>query len=190
MPVSDFVDSIQSGKISVVKNAEKIVKEISSKNSEFHHFNNFDSDYVLAQAEQIEKRIKAGKGGRLLGVPVSVKDCVCVKGVESRAGSKILSGYKPVFDATVIEKIKNEGAIILGKTSQDEFGFGTFSVNHTAGKIPLNPLDKTRSCGGSSGGSAGFTALTENTHVAIAESTGGSIACPASFCGVSSITPT
>src|SRR3989344_6965344 len=138
----------------------------------------------------LEKEIKRGRKGKLLGVPISVKDCLCVRGMESRAGSKILSGYKPVFDATAVAKARAQGAIILGKTVQDEFGFGTFSTNVTAGKIPLNPLDESRSCGGSSGGAAGFAALTKYPHIALAESTGGSIACPASFCGVSSITPT
>jgi len=186
----DFVERVSCGEISVLEHAEKICSEIEAKNNEYFHFNCFQKDYVISQAELLEKEIKKGRSGKLLGVPVSVKDCLCVKGLESRAGSRILSGYKPVFDATAVARAKSEGAIILGKTSQDEFGFGTFSIHHTAGNVPLNPLDKTRSCGGSSGGAAGFAALTENTHVAIAESTGGSIACPASFCGVSSITPT
>src|SRR3989344_5298606 len=185
-----FVSQVQTGSISVSEHAHKIVEEIEKKNPEFHYFNFFDKSFVLAQAEALEKEIKKGRKGKLLGVPVSVKDCVCVKGIPATSSSKILSGYRPVFDATVIRKAKEEGAIILGKTVQDEFGFGTFSTNVGNGKIPLNPLDKQRSCGGSSGGAAGFAALTNFTHLAIAESTGGSIAAPASFCGVSSITPT
>ncbi|MBN2067534.1 MAG: Asp-tRNA(Asn)/Glu-tRNA(Gln) amidotransferase subunit GatA [Candidatus Diapherotrites archaeon] len=96
-----------------------------------------------------------------------------------------------MFDATVIEKARAEGAIIIGKTSQDAFGFGTFSTNVGLGfEIPKNPHDIKRACGGSSGGSAGFAALTKQTHASIGQSTGGSIACPASFCGVAGITPT
>lgn len=190
MNALDFVKEVFAGNISVVDHTSKIIDEIEKKNKKFNHFNSFDKEFVLTQAQDLEKEIKKGKKGKLLGVPISVKDCICVKGLESRAGSKILSGYKPVFDATVVTKAKKEGAIILGKTVQDEFGFGTFSTNVTGGEIPLNPLDETRSCGGSSGGAAGFTALTDNTHIALAESTGGSIACPASFCGVSSFTPT
>ena len=188
-----FVEEVNNGNISILENTSKIIEEIEKKNKEFHHFNFFDKKLVLAQAEKLEKessKEKKGKKGKLLGVPISVKDCVCVKGIHSRAGAKILEGYIPFFDATVIKKLKSEGAIILGKTAQDEFGFGTFSVNHTAGEIPLHPLDKERSCGGSSGGAAGFASLTKNTHIAVAESTGGSIACPASFCGCASITPT
>jgi len=76
--------------------------------------------------------------GKLGGYAVTVKDCICTKDMESKAGSKILLGYKPPFDATVVTKIRSEGAFILGKTTQDEFGFGTFNVN-TSYNIPLNP---------------------------------------------------
>ena len=168
--ISEFVRGAKANPSVITEHAAKIAEEIEEKNPVYSHFNQFDKKIVLEQAREIEKKARKGFSGKLLGVPVSVKDCLCVKGVEAKA--------------------RSEGAIILGKTAQDEFGFGTFSVNHTAGKVPLNPLDKERSCGGSSGGSAGFTALTNHTHVSIAESTGGSIACPASFCGVSSITPT
>jgi aspartyl-tRNA(Asn)/glutamyl-tRNA(Gln) amidotransferase subunit A len=127
--------------------------------------------------------------GRLEGVAVSVKDNVCVKGMETRAGSRILEGYLPPFDATVVKKCREEGALILGKTTQDEFGFGTFNVN-TPFKIPRNPHDPERSAGGSSGGAAVLTSVADFPHLAISESTGGSISCPASFCGVVGLTPT
>ena len=127
--------------------------------------------------------------GLLRGYAVSVKDNVCVNGVESKAGSRILEGYVPPFDATVVAKSREEGAFIIGKTTQDEFGFGTFNVN-TPYKIPLNLHDPERSTGGSSGGAACLTAVADFPHVAISESTGGSISCPASWCGVIGITPT
>jgi aspartyl-tRNA(Asn)/glutamyl-tRNA(Gln) amidotransferase subunit A len=117
----------------------------------------------------------------------SVKDCICTKGLLSSAGSKILHNYLPVFDATVIERIKKVGSVI-GKTCQDEFGFGTFCKNTY--KIPKNPWDLERSCGGSSGGAGCVTAALNHNHIALAESTGGSISCPASFCGVVGLTPT
>jgi len=138
----------------------------------------------------IDDKPEKPKKGRLKGKLVSIKDCVVVKDMESKAGSKILEGYKPVFDATVVEKIRKEGGIIIGKTSQDVFGFGSFNVNVGLGyKIPKNPFDKTRACGGSSGGAAGITQKLDN-HIAISESTGGSIACPACYCGVYGMTPT
>lgn len=131
------------------------------------------------------------KEGKLKGVKVSVKDCICVKGMESTAGSAILKGYKPLFNATAVQKVLDEGALIIGKTAQDAFGFGSFSINVGKGfEIPLNPVDKERVCGGSSGGSACVTKLADFDHFSLAESTGGSIACPAAYCGVVGMTPT
>jgi aspartyl-tRNA(Asn)/glutamyl-tRNA(Gln) amidotransferase subunit A len=192
LTIRQFVTEVKKGNISVLEHTKKIIAEAEQSNSCYHHFNLIAKQEALQQAKEIEAEIRTGRHkGKLLGVPISVKDCICVKGIESRAGSKILSGYAPLFDATVIEKAKAEGAIIIGKTAQDEFGFGTFSTNTGIGfEQPRNPLDVKRCCGGSSGGSAGFTALTKLTHVSIGQSTGGSIACPASFCGVAGITPT
>ena len=133
-------------------------------------------------------QLPPGKG-RLQGLPVSVKDNICTAGLQTTAGSRILEGYKPPFDATAIEKVKRVGGVVIGKTQQDEFGFGTFSTNSGFG-VPKNPIDPSRSCGGSSGGGAGLVRALEFPHVSLAESTGGSISCPASFCGVVGITPT
>lgn len=192
LSVKEFAAQAITGKVSIVEHTQKILEEVKRQNPSFHHFVAIAEKEALSRAKELEKMQKAGKArGRLFGVPVSVKDNICVRGIESRAGSAILNGYKPLFNATVIEKALAEGAIIIGKTSQDEFGFGTFSTNVGIGfEKPRNPLDKERSCGGSSGGSAGFTALTQFTHVSIAESTGGSIACPAGFCGAAGLTPT
>jgi aspartyl-tRNA(Asn)/glutamyl-tRNA(Gln) amidotransferase subunit A len=154
---------------------------------------------ILARAREINERyhtfitiadhVEAEGEGRLTGYAVSVKDNVCTEGMQTTAGSKILEGYVPPFDATVVAKCRAEGASIIGKTTQDEFGFGTFNVN-TPYSVPLNPHDPERSCGGSSGGAACLTAVADFPHLAISESTGGSISCPASFCGVVGITPT
>lgn len=127
--------------------------------------------------------------GKLRGLPVSLKDCICSKGIRSYAGSKILKGYRPPFDSTVVEKLKESGGVMIGKTQQDEFGFGTFSTNCAYG-TPKNPWDTDRVCGGSSGGAGGLAAALDFPHVAIGESTGGSISNPASFCGVIGLTPT
>lgn len=181
-----FVENAKDDFSLVEKNLLSVIGEIKfSEAKKLNYIETFDASDVLRQLAELRK---AKYKGKLFGVPVSVKDAICVKGVESKAGSKILKGYKPLFDAHVIEKVRAEGAIILAKTTQDEFGFGTFAT-HTE-KVPKNPFDNLRSCGGSSGGAAGFTALTKNYHLAIGESTGGSIACPASFCGAVGITPT
>ncbi len=123
------------------------------------------------------------------GVPISVKDNICTKGLRTTAGSRILENYNPVFDATVIEKARKAKYVVVGKTGMDEFGFGSFSTN-CAYEIPKNPLDETRSCGGSSGGGAGYTYASKFSKSSIGESTGGSISCPAAFCSVVGITPT
>ncbi|MFH8108892.1 MAG: Asp-tRNA(Asn)/Glu-tRNA(Gln) amidotransferase subunit GatA [Candidatus Aenigmatarchaeota archaeon] len=136
----------------------------------------------------IAEKVEFGKG-KLSGIAISVKDNICTKGMRTTAGSKILENYVPPFDASVVEKCKREGAFIIGKTAMDEFGFGTFSTN-CAFSIPKNPYDLKRSCGGSSGGAACLAAVADFPHIAIAESTGGSISCPASFCGVVGLTPT
>lgn len=117
----------------------------------------------------------------------SAKDNLTAKGFEATAGSKILKGYRPPFDATPIKKMKEAGGFLSGKTNMDEFGFGTFSANSAFG-IPKNPFDLNRSCGGSSGGSACAAAVLED-HVSLGVSTGGSIVCPASFCGVYGLAP-
>lgn len=118
----------------------------------------------------------------------SAKDNLTSKDFETRAGSRILEGYAPGFDATPIRKMRDAGGFLAGKTNMDEFGFGTFSTNSAYG-VPRNPFDTNRSCGGSSGGAACAAAVIED-HVALGVSTGGSISCPASFCGVFGITPT
>ncbi len=190
--LKEFVTAVKKGQVSVLEHTEKVLAEAEQNNSKYRFFSIIAKQAALSQAKEVEAGIKTGRNkGKLLGVPLSVKDCICVKGFESRAGSKILSGYKPVFNATVIEKVRKEGAIIIGKTSQDEFGFGTFSTNTGLGfQIPKNPIDPKRACGGSSGGSAGFTAFSKLAHASLGQSTGGSIACPASFCGVAGLTPT
>ena len=118
----------------------------------------------------------------------SAKDNLTSMDMETCAGSRILEGYHPVFDATCIEKLRNAGGKLIGKTNMDEFGFGTFSTN-SGFEIPRNPYDLGRACGGSSGGSACAASVIED-HMSLGVSTGGSICCPASFCGVYGIAPT
>lgn len=172
----------------MIDQTRRVIEECRKLNDEFHPFMTISDDLALSQAKDIKAKKKAG---RLAGLYVSVKDCICVKDVQTRAGSRILEGYRPVFDATVIERLKGEDATIIGKTSQDAWGFGSFNTNVGLGyEIPLNPVDKERATGGSSGGGATITRLAEFNHVALTESTGGSIECPASFCGVVGFCPT
>ncbi len=175
--VKHFLEESKAGNIDYPDFSAKAMSEVERVNKKYN---------LLVTAADISK---AKQAPHLFGLPVSAKDCICVKGVQSSAGSRILSGYLPTFDATCIERVKNSGGAILGKTQQDEFGFGTFSVNSGYG-VPKNPLDPTRSCGGSSGGAAALVAALDYPHVALGESTGGSISCPAAFCSVVGLTPT
>lgn len=123
------------------------------------------------------------------GIPFVVKDAICTEGTLSSAGSKIIEDYKPVFDATVVERMKKSGAVFYGKTNQDEFGFGSFSTN-CAFKTPKNPHDSERVVGGSSGGAGAAVSAIDKPLISIGESTGGSISNPAAYNGVVGITPT
>jgi aspartyl-tRNA(Asn)/glutamyl-tRNA(Gln) amidotransferase subunit A len=133
--------------------------------------------------------IKSLKKGKLYGLPVSIKDNICTQNLRTTAGSQILHKYVPPFDSFVTKRVKEEGALIIGKTSLDQFGHGAFTINTPFG-VPKNPWDIERTCGGSSGGAGCLTSISDFPHIAIAESTGGSISCPASFTNTVGITPT
>ena len=190
MRIAKLIEDIRTGAVDVVEHTKETIERCKEINDEYGYFNEISEKSAVKQAVQIRDEIKNGKarGKKLLGVAISAKDSICVKGVKTTAGSRILENYMPLFDAFVIEKIKSEGGIIIGKTSQDEFGFGTFSST-SAYSVPKNPFDKNRSCGGSSGGSAGICQKLDS-HISLGESTGGSIVTPASFCGVYGLCPT
>ncbi len=154
----------------------KLIEELKRINKKFHLLQCIDESKPQAKPS-------------LFSLPISVKDNICTKGLQSSAGSQILNGYIPPFDATSVARTKEAGGAVIGKTNQDEFGFGTFSTN-CGYAVPKNPLDPERSCGGSSGGAAGLVAALNYPHIALAESTGGSISCPAAFCSVVGLTPT
>jgi aspartyl-tRNA(Asn)/glutamyl-tRNA(Gln) amidotransferase subunit A len=178
LSVQEYLSGTRGGSVSVEDSVNEAIEKSKRIQKRYTPFITINE-----QAEAPKAR------GRLFGLAVSVKDNICTKGLQTTAGSKILGGYIPPFDATCIEMIKREGAFVVGKTAQDEFGFGTFSVN-TVYSIPKNPFDTGRSCGGSSGGAGCLTAAADFPHVAIAESTGGSITAPAAFTGTVGLTPT
>ena len=147
------------------------LSKLSKLNEKYQMFNDFCRDGELGDAKFL----------------FSAKDNLTSEEYETCAGSRILGGYHPIFDATSIAKLKAAGGKLVGKTNMDEFGFGTFSTNSGFG-IPRNPFDLSRSCGGSSGGSACAAAVLDD-HISLGVSTGGSICCPASFCGTYGIVP-
>lgn len=154
---------------------DKFLDELREKNSELHFMRE------IAQGEERDEELS--------GIPFVVKDAICTENVTTSAGSKIIEDYQPVFDATVVERLKQAGARFYGKTQQDEFGFGTFCTN-TAFETPKNPHDPERVVGGSSGGSGAVVAAMDRPVISIGESTGGSITNPAAYNGVIGITPT
>jgi aspartyl-tRNA(Asn)/glutamyl-tRNA(Gln) amidotransferase subunit A len=176
-------------KFTSVELTEACLVQIKKLNKKINAFITLTDKGALARAREVDKKITAGEEiGILEGVPVAIKDNILVKDIRATSGSKILENYTAPYDATVVEKLKTAGAVILGKTNMDEFAMGASTETSHFGPTK-NPHDLKRVPGGSSGGSAAAVAANMCVY-ALGSDTGGSVRQPASFCGVVGMKPT
>ncbi|HEY8347948.1 MAG TPA: Asp-tRNA(Asn)/Glu-tRNA(Gln) amidotransferase subunit GatA [Symbiobacteriaceae bacterium] len=179
-----------AGELSAVEITEAFLNRIQKVDPQIGAFLTVAGEQALARAQKLDARRKSGGDnlGPLAGVPVAVKDNICTQGIRTTCASRILEHYIPPYDATVVERLRAAGAIIIGKTNMDEFAMGSSGEN-SAFRPTRNPWDLTKVPGGSSSGSAAAVA-SEQVPVALGSDTGGSIRQPAAFCGVVGLKPT
>ncbi|MFC1623369.1 Asp-tRNA(Asn)/Glu-tRNA(Gln) amidotransferase subunit GatA [Patescibacteria group bacterium] len=187
--IRELHEKLVKGEITSVELTEKYLNKIEEKNGEINALLTITKEQALEQARFVDEKIAKGEEIDLIaGIPMALKDNMCMDGVRTTAASKILDNYIAPYDATVVKILKEKGAVILGKANLDEFAMGSSTENSAYG-ITKNPVDTERVAGGSSGGSIAAVAADMSVWT-LGSDTGGSIRQPASFCGVVGLKPT